>query len=648
MQQFRWRRAAVFVEADSGGQGLQVAFQAQAETLGLDLSFFYVDSSAASWSMEFRRLSDSTYRVAVITATPTAARLAGAVELGLLDNSEWAFVALKWCDIPQSTLTADHMRGMICVRQLRASGPAFESWKARFSQRPVQQSSLFSPANTIGVAYTNVGWLIVRALQRVLYANATEAVASTTGAQLRNTLLNISMVGVDGRVVEFDANGDVQRHFEIVNFLHNAHVPLMFAQWGTKLGEYAPSSQRLMMEPDFRSRVVFGGGSSAPARDHPLRSLRSVNDNVRLYVNIVTFLTMSIVCVYARTLVARRTDPVVKRSSPKVGVVSLLGAAMLTATLPLMAHSGDSTRVCIAMTWLTSLGLQTMLLPLIAKTWRLHRIFNARRISSIRTIKDAYLYKVIVAGVAIDCALMATWQLKTQPTARLVSVRNARYVDVWVCREEDEVLALVLLLLPKMCVSLYGSVLAWRVRTIQEPDFNDSRSLGNAVLVIVCSFVLIVPLHRALHPVNPSLALVVVATLLSGCVTLSMSIMYARLVSCRPRASVLVDSQQQHPGVQQRRWSHNSTRRHPSPHSGVKPRAHSGKTPTTVAVRLVTRGRLRLHSKHASSGNHIKLAPLVEQRADEAKIAPSLFETGCVAQVPSSANRLPRPAAGDD
>lgn len=119
----------------------------------------------------------------------------------------------------------------------------------------------------------------------------------------------------------------------------------------------------------------------------------------------------AVVCVYLVALLAGvlwfRACPVIRSSSPGFCSLLLLGATMCACSnfgLSLFAVSAG----CASSAWLLTTGFTLMFSALLAKLWRLYRIFESRRLQSVH-VGNRRLFAFVAAMVAIDIAVNSMW-----------------------------------------------------------------------------------------------------------------------------------------------------------------------------------------------------------------------------------------------
>ena len=219
-----------------------------------------------------------------------------------------------------------------------------------------------------------------------------------------------------------------------------------------------------------------------------------------------------------------------RSASPLFMAVSLVGvlaafvcAALLVAT--------PSARVCSAVNWTGQLAFTLVFTPLLAKTYRIYRIFGRQRLKVVRLTNNR-LFAAVCALVALDVAMLSGWQavapMDAVTTARFSSEDGDRVGETVYTQCSytgaaqkffiGEVVVKTLLLIA-------GVLLAFSTRQVTEA-FNESKSIGFAIYNIVVAIALIAPIIVTVDAIGDTLVILVAFCLLwISCFTLAVLFM---------------------------------------------------------------------------------------------------------------------------
>ncbi|KAJ3403750.1 hypothetical protein HDU80_003786, partial [Chytriomyces hyalinus] len=196
-----------------------------------------------------------------------------------------------------------------------------------------------------------------------------------------------------------------------------------------------------------------------------------------------------------------RKNPVMIAASPDflclimLGVVLELGAILLFVGKPTNA-------VCIAQPYVITLGYATAYSALLTKTWRIHRIFDAKFAKVGRSLTSAKLMKFVGIYVGVNLAILLAWTFTNAPqvTAIFQTPHNA-YLS---CTSTADTPFTATLFTLNGLMLVFGSWLAYKTRNIDE-EYRESFYIAIIMyntLIWACipvGFVFIPSLGQELH-----------------------------------------------------------------------------------------------------------------------------------------------------
>ncbi|XP_033634882.1 gamma-aminobutyric acid type B receptor subunit 2-like [Asterias rubens] len=206
----------------------------------------------------------------------------------------------------------------------------------------------------------------------------------------------------------------------------------------------------------------------------------------------------------------KREHRQIKMSSPKVNNIISCGimfAYICAALLGIdnsMAEEGALQKVCQLRSWLIPLAFTLAFGGMFTKMWRIYSIVIANK-TKRKVIKDRYLFGIIVVLLLVDFAILIPWQIidpiqiekitypitQTQDDIENHKKRELLHVN---CTSENNTIWIMMMLIYKAFVVVFGAFLAWSTRNINVPGLNDSYYVGLSIYNTVICCVVAVPL----------------------------------------------------------------------------------------------------------------------------------------------------------
>ncbi|XP_061698427.1 probable G-protein coupled receptor 156 isoform X2 [Syngnathoides biaculeatus] len=244
---------------------------------------------------------------------------------------------------------------------------------------------------------------------------------------------------------------------------------------------------------------------SRVATDFPRRSLSPVLSAV-----VWTLLSCGILVAFCFLLFTLRFkhNRIVKMSSPNLNMLSLLGSVLayisgflFAVDTPAQPQFGASTAVLHARVWTLCLGSTMVFGPILGKTWRLYRVFTQRVPDKRVIIRDIQLMAMVALLILVDLLVLTAWNLSDP-------IRCSRSLGAVVKMAEKEIscslsqldscssaysnLWVIIIVLKKACLLLFGTYLAGLTSDVSHPPVNQTPTILTAVtLVTLCSGVVV-------------------------------------------------------------------------------------------------------------------------------------------------------------
>ncbi|XP_068814193.1 probable G-protein coupled receptor 156 isoform X2 [Struthio camelus] len=287
------------------------------------------------------------------------------------------------------------------------------------------------------------------------------------------------------------------------------------------------------MEPRLNCSDLCDGNSSFGSQEQQQRTLQelctitvtssdhsgksSPSFSAALWGVVWTFLTGGVLLAlfFLVFTIRFRKNRIVKMSSPNLNIVTLLGSGLTYSSAYLFGIqeqsllSGESVEMLIQVRLcLLCVGSSLVFGPVLAKSWRLYKVFTQRVPDKRVIIKDLQLLAMVAALVLADTVLLLTWifsdpvqcfrslsvSLRVTEKGMTCSVNRMQscaslYSDLW----------LILILGFKSILLLYGTYLAGLTDNVSCPPVNQSLTLIVGVNLIFLAAGTVFLVHRFFH-----------------------------------------------------------------------------------------------------------------------------------------------------
>ena len=328
------------------------------------------------------------------------------------------------------------------------------------------------------------------------------------GTHFLRTMLAYNGVGLSGGI-SFTPEGDRTPSFDVRNIVNGVQVPV--GRW---------TSAGLSLLPS--TAIVWPDGTT----NIPLSALpRTMNwlkwkSGAGIALSILAVLGMVMATVMLAFFWYYRGSPVIKSSTWEFLILMLVGVIMGFGSA--LVWIGQPTQwICALRIWIPPMSFLLILAPLIAKTWRLHRIFTISDLG-VKPITLSTLIAMVVVLISLQAVICIFWvSMGTiQPvTLNDPSDRTMAYI---LCgsKRGNHISSYVTYSYIGLIV-IVGCYLAFRVRKLPK-DFNESKWIARSIYNIFLFAGLIILLSYALAKYY-----VVVLILISVC---TLAICYGSLI----------------------------------------------------------------------------------------------------------------------
>ncbi|KFB46262.1 AGAP004595-PA-like protein [Anopheles sinensis] len=302
-------------------------------------------------------------------------------------------------------------------------------------------------------------------------------------------LKNTSFEGVTGPVRFY--NNERKASFLLEQFQNGAEV---------KIGEYNSLTGRLDLSIGHPLKWV----GRSPPKDRTLRIIEHSQVNITIFVVLASTSCVGIVMatVFLAVNIKFRNQRYIKMSSPHLNNLIIIGCILTYLSVIFLGlDSGLSSvaafpYICTARAWLLMAGFSLAFGAMFSKTWRVHSIFTDLKLNK-KVIKDYQLFIVVGVLLAIDLAIMTTWQIADpffRETKYIEPSEHPTLEDVIIvqeneyCQSSKMTIFVGVIYAYKGLLLIFGAFLAWETRHVSIPALNDSKHVGLSVYncVIMC------------------------------------------------------------------------------------------------------------------------------------------------------------------
>jgi len=220
-----------------------------------------------------------------------------------------------------------------------------------------------------------------------------------------------------------------------------------------------------------------------------------INETIQIVYWVFLSVSLAFLLLLGTILFLNRTTRVVKATSVPFTmlVFGFLITVMLSSSLYSVLPKSDS--LCMARPSVTALGLVGLLSCLFAKTYRIHKIFNTRKLSQNK-ITDGQLFIFVGSMLFVESILLLAWGIADEPAhfQRIDNLKSDEFTLYLVdeCTESDTFVALQMTFVAFFLA--WGSYLAFKTRDIPS-DFNESLYISASIGVLTFASILLIPIN---------------------------------------------------------------------------------------------------------------------------------------------------------
>ncbi|KAI8644802.1 hypothetical protein BD408DRAFT_430233, partial [Parasitella parasitica] len=497
-----WDKVGVLYTDDPLGQ--QFYQRALIQASAMDLRILQYQAIAATIAADditnaLRNITNGGARIIMVaaTATPQSQIMLMAHEMGLITSE---YVWLMMGDTTEELQTAvDSYNQNHTMKQIDFAADyqglfLFDNWLSLDGYPPFEsfldQWAMLNPQ-----AYPYAGRRNISSYEGLAYScmmimaegfgklindspNKTEELFKLSTGQLGEEMLpsafNTGYVGPEGPMV-YDSNGDLTTGNYLVYNLQHGIKNVVGKSTGGVL--------------NMTALPMFFDGTSQPPLDSPPSV--SLNPDISSPISHAILalssagILFSLVCFFVVLL--NRKHEIFKASSPLFCCLELVGF-ILTYVSVVMMIGIPSEASCIVAPVTFSLGFLLVLGNMIAKNYRIYRIFNNIFITR-NVITDTHLIQTVLGLVGIELVILVVGLIVTKPLPTKSQVSFSSHY--WTCEPQgsNKVVFLVLSTIYAACLLLFATFLAYKTRFAgrQYARYSECKQMGLSVYNILFS-----------------------------------------------------------------------------------------------------------------------------------------------------------------
>lgn len=191
-----------------------------------------------------------------------------------------------------------------------------------------------------------------------------------------------------------------------------------------------------------------------------------------------------------------RNEKVIKKTSPVFSQLILLGI-VLCITSQIFWDVSQTTFTCVMKIWLLAIGFGLIMGNLLAKTYRIFKIFSNAKVTSL-VIRDIDLLKFTLAVILLEIIMLCAYTfpagLPTPVVLQSQSDSLLKYIECKVPSSFLQTAGIIMLLGVNFLLVLAAVIIAYLTRNV-DSAFNESRYIAYTVYVFLLVTIILLPLY---------------------------------------------------------------------------------------------------------------------------------------------------------
>jgi hypothetical protein len=470
---WEWTDIGIIFSSDAYGVGLQAVVAARATEANINIIYqVSIDSATKSYDSELAAMRDAGVRVLFLILAQPKNVIESMVNIGwkppaiigtdTIAQPNYHEVAKAW-NIPDSFL-----EGWVTLLPSGGNGPYFDNYMEELRANPPAENGQ-GVIDLVGSGY----FLVASSIDALnVYADAilrlVEAGEDTrNGTSMLNALYSTKKTLLTG-LVQFNEKGDRIGSYDILNVRNG--LPHLTARY-----DFTSNQLQIL------DNIIWSDGTTqVPLSALPRRpTWLKWSSGAAITLAILASLGIVICFLLAGMLYWQRKSKIVTTATWPFLMLILAGAALGYGSM-FTWIGRPAPYICGLRIWLPPMAFVLIMAPLLAKTWRLHKIFTLRDLK----VAPIPLWRLsLVAGclVLVQLIICIAWIALGTVQTEFVNDKNDRAVAFVICKlSRANQIASYVTYGYLGFIMVVGTYLAFRVRKLPK-DFNESRWIGFSI-----------------------------------------------------------------------------------------------------------------------------------------------------------------------
>ncbi|KAJ3094412.1 hypothetical protein HDU96_001689, partial [Phlyctochytrium bullatum] len=375
-----------------------------------------------------------------------------------------------------------NIEGMLYVAPNERVGPSKE-WEAVDERYKAENNGELPKPNSYFCRDCLLGYAL--GLKNLLSSGVSLQQIMNRNVTIRATdFAGQSFNGSSGLLV-FDQNGDRLPNYVVSNVRNGGLIDAL---------SIIPNSN-LSKPIEQLTPVVFPSGSSVAPADGIVFTREAIDfgSGIGIAVLGVYFLGILATLVACVVLIVNRGTAPVKQLSMPFLLVKGAGVALFYLSVVGWLGKVEETGLCLVQQWVGWVGFSLVMQGILPKCWRVFRIFENKRMNSVKYLRDPFLLTVSCIITLINVAILGSWTIidKLAPYQMQEVTTGTLHYE---CRSSSYAVQNtfnIILMAYNGCLLLTSIGLAWACRNVHSAYRETNYILYAAQNVLVCSIVVV-------------------------------------------------------------------------------------------------------------------------------------------------------------
>ncbi|KAI8999160.1 7 transmembrane sweet-taste receptor of 3 GCPR-domain-containing protein [Gaertneriomyces semiglobifer] len=216
----------------------------------------------------------------------------------------------------------------------------------------------------------------------------------------------------------------------------------------------------------------------------------SVSTRGVMTILVLAAMSMVITLIMMGGLVAHRHKPIVRASAVTFSMF-ILSAAFLACCLPYLYVGIPTDKSCLAQIWVGGIAFALAVGNIIAKNYRIYRIFNAGASATVKVLPDWKIMPISLAILIVELVIDAVWT-KLAPLHPSLTDNGDR--REWTCNTSSDANGPITMVatIYKILLLVLACILAYKTRDVGD-QYSETRAISVASYTMLLSGAVVLP-----------------------------------------------------------------------------------------------------------------------------------------------------------